>query len=272
MFIPAHQGSIERITQFVNVCEAPSFQRQRTQLFPPGFYEIQPTDVLGNELRSDLGPRGQSQGGLTTVMRSQVIRNQQPVLCWEVCHDFAQQLNMTGAIPARTQQEGRLARRRLKGTQHPQGATASMVRLKGCAIQASLPLLSRTGLGKQRPQFVYTNHACVLWRRHIGRDYAPLFLRTLGRVSQHRGPSSVGASTGNPRSPSTTRWSNRRAAPHSALQMLSATAVGSTEQMDIPDYAVSAARNRSKHCGHSHHTLTHVQDEGDPPSLRRPLH
>ena len=56
MTIPVRQRIIESLVQLLQGLKASSFERQRLQLLPPGFNQVQPAGVLGQELDLDLGP------------------------------------------------------------------------------------------------------------------------------------------------------------------------------------------------------------------------
>ena len=98
MRLPVVQRAIQCIREFIDILRSSSLERQRAELLPLRFDQIQPAGVLGDELRLNLRPRRQCQLGLTTVMRAQVVGGDQPTLRRELCHHLLQQLYEAGAV------------------------------------------------------------------------------------------------------------------------------------------------------------------------------
>ena len=115
MSIPVNNCLVERSDQLVSRLNTTAFACQRTQLLPPRFDGLrpaesdqgQPAGILGNELYPHFGPSGQSQSGLAASMNRKVIFDQQPAVRLEATNNQLHELNVTGTIPTRTDQDRR---------------------------------------------------------------------------------------------------------------------------------------------------------------------
>ncbi len=180
MSIPVIQSAIQALSQFIKCFKTPSFECQRTELFPPGFNQVQPASILGDELHLDFRPSGQSKSGLTTMMDAQVVLNNHPTVSRKNLHHQTQQLNMTDAIPTRTHHNSCLPRGRLESSMNPEFAAPSIVRFKRGPITTWLPFFSWICLNRQGTQFVNTNHTCSSRRGYVRLNYGPLFSTNSG--------------------------------------------------------------------------------------------
>src|SRR5512139_3024338 len=102
MSIPVIQSLVQGQRQFIDVFETPAFERQRPQLLPPWFNQVEPAGILGNELNLDLRPGSQGQLDFTAGMNDQVVFNNQPALGRKLAYHLFQQLNVAGAVSAGT--------------------------------------------------------------------------------------------------------------------------------------------------------------------------
>lgn len=129
--------------------KAPSFERQRLQLLPPGFNQVQPAGILGQEQDLNFRPGGQGQPHQATGMDRQIVFDEQPAVGWELDYDLLQQLEVTKTIPSGAGQDGGLPAGRLKSPMDPQLAASAIVGLKGDPLLAKLPFCTWISLEGQ---------------------------------------------------------------------------------------------------------------------------
>ena len=149
-------------------------------LRPAGSDLVQPAGILGNELHPHFGPSGQSQSGLAASMNRKVIFDQQPAVRLEVANYRLHELDVTGTISTRTDQDRSLSRGWFKRTMHPDVPPATVIGFKGRASRSTNPVFAGVGLDGQRTHLIDTNDPCVRRRPQIGPDDAPLFSANYG--------------------------------------------------------------------------------------------
>jgi len=158
MNIPVIQNGIQSLGQLIQPFEGLSLEGQGAQLFPPWLNQVQPASVLGDELNLDLGPGRQSKSGLTTGMDAQVVYDDQPAIRWELGDDLLQQPDVTGAVAAGAQYDGRLPSSRFECPMDPQLTPPTVVRFEGRPLAPYLPLLPTVGLDGYGTHFVQADH------------------------------------------------------------------------------------------------------------------
>src|SRR6187431_259376 len=137
--IPVINACQQRLSQLVDIRKAPSIEGQRTQLLPPRLNQIEPRRILGNELNLNFGPSEQGSLDIFTMMRRQVVLNNQPTLGRKLPQHAFEQAQMRVAIALGREQNGSLPTRRFKGAMHPEYTAPTIVRFKGGASIAPLP-------------------------------------------------------------------------------------------------------------------------------------
>ncbi len=180
MRVPVIQGLIESKSQLIQVLEATTFEGQGTQLLPPGFDQVEPASVLGDELQLDLWPGSQCQLDLAAGVNTQVIFDDQPTVGWKRADHLFQQLNITGTVPSRADHDAGLSACRFKGTMHPHFPAPAIVWLKSGPVGPWFPFLARVGLDRNRTHFINTDHPQVGLGVQIRCDDAPLFSTNSG--------------------------------------------------------------------------------------------
>jgi len=86
MLTPVGQNVIQRVRDSVAGLEAPPLKGRRAQLLPPGLNQVQPTRILRDALCLSLRSRRRRQLRLATVIRAQVVRDDQAAVGWELRH------------------------------------------------------------------------------------------------------------------------------------------------------------------------------------------
>ena len=180
MSIPIINTLIQSQSQFIQVLKTLTFERQRAELLPPGFNQVQPTGILGQEHDLNVGPGRQRQSDLPTSMNAQIIFNEQPTVGRKACDHHLQQLDMTGAVPPWAQQNGCFSRGWFKQPMHPQLAPASIVWLKRSSVWPQLPFFPWVGLDGNRSHFIQAQRTSVRQRGDISGYDAPLFSTNSG--------------------------------------------------------------------------------------------
>src|SRR5690606_12401267 len=180
MGIPVSQGAMMGLVAFGGRLEAATLQSKRLELLPPGFNEVQPAGVLGNELQLDLWPGQQSCLHIPTFVNDEIVFNEQPAVTGKGSQQLLQQLEMRGAITRRAAEDSRQTGGWFEGAVYPDNAAPPIVWLKGSPARAGLPRFSRVGFHRQRTQLVDADDARARRRLEIGPDYRPLFSTNSG--------------------------------------------------------------------------------------------
>jgi hypothetical protein len=180
MIIPINKSLMQRIYQFISRFKATAFERQRTKLFPPRLNQVQPTSILGNELYPQFGPSSQRQSGLSTLMNSKVVFNNQPTIGRKLADNLFQELNVAGAISTRAYQDRCLSGSWFKRSMNPHFAAATIIRFESSSSWSQFPFFTRVGLDSYWTHFINTDDSCSRRRCHISLDYAPLFSTNSG--------------------------------------------------------------------------------------------
>jgi len=174
MSVPVIQSLIQNQGQLIQVFKALTFEGQGTQLLPPGFNQVQPTSIFGNELQLNLRPGCQRQFHLSTGVNDHIIFNDQPTIRRKLTDHLFYQLNMTGTISSRADQNACLPSRGFERTMHPQLSTPTVVWLKGSSVRSRLPFFSWIGFDRDWPHFINANNTRTRRRSYVGCDDAPL--------------------------------------------------------------------------------------------------
>lgn len=173
--IPVVQSGIQRLMQLIDGFKALAFECQRAQLLPPRLNQVQPGGVLGSELDLDFRPGEQSGFDIPTMMRTQIILDQQPTLGRKYRQHMLQKPDMAGSIPLVTQDNSGLSGSRFKGAMHPDDPTPPVVRFIGRSKLRGFPFGTRISLHRQGSQFIQTDRAQSGQAVEIGGNYRPLF-------------------------------------------------------------------------------------------------
>jgi hypothetical protein len=175
MSVPVVKSRKQRLRQFCACFKPAAFKSQRFELLPPGLNQIQPAGISGNEKHLYLRPCQQSQLGLTTMMSTQIVLDNQQAVSGKLCNDLFKQADMAGAVASVTQNQRRLPGCWFKCTMHPQCATSPIIWLKSSTMGTGFPFFTRISFGRQRPQLINADDTGIWQRSGIGTNYRPLF-------------------------------------------------------------------------------------------------
>src|SRR3990172_1952321 len=178
--VPVIHSFLQGLRDFFQGLKAATLEGQGLQLFPPGFDQVQPTGVLGQEQDLNFGPSRQSQLHLATGMDRQIVFDQQPTVSRKLDHQGLDQVNMTEAVSARAGENGGLSACRFESAMRPELATPTIIRLKGCPMIALQPFFARISLHRQGSHFIDADHPRAGWRHYVRRDNTPLFSTNCG--------------------------------------------------------------------------------------------
>lgn len=130
--------------------KATALEGQSLELFPPGFNQVQPAGVLGNELKTDLRPSQKGGLHIAAFVNDEVVFDDQPVVTAKDGNHLLQQLDMSGAIARWARENRGQACSWFEGTMDPDGATTTVVRFEGGSIRSQLPLFTGVGFSGYR--------------------------------------------------------------------------------------------------------------------------
>ena len=180
MCIPVLQGLVECGGQFIQVFEAPSFERQRTQLLPPRLDQVQPASILRDEQDLDFRPSRQGEFDLSADMNTEIVFDDQPAIGRELHEDLLQQLNVAGAVSTWAHQNRSLSSRRFERSMSPQLASASIIWFKRGSIGSHDPLFARIGFYCDGTHLIHANDPCSWRTSQVRSDDTPLFSTNSG--------------------------------------------------------------------------------------------
>jgi hypothetical protein len=180
MNIPVINCPIQRLGQFIQGLETLSFERHRTELLPPGFDQVSPACIIQDEHDLDVWPGRQHQSDLTNGVNAQVVFDEQSTISRKTSDHALQQLDVAGAIPAGTHEDGSFSSSRFKQAMHPQLTSATTIGFKSGPVRTQLPFFALIGLDRNRPHFIQAQRSDARQMRDISRNGAPLFSTNSG--------------------------------------------------------------------------------------------
>ena len=178
--IPIVQRAMKGINNLICRFKPTTFEGQSLELLPPGFDQIEPASILGNELKAYLGPSQQGSLDIAAFMNDEVVFDDQPTVTRKDSNHLLQQLNMRGTIARRATKNCGQASSWFEGAVNPDGAATTVVRFEGGPVRSDLPLLTRVGFSSNRSQFVKADNSSARWRPQVCPDDAPLFSTNSG--------------------------------------------------------------------------------------------